>query len=118
MEGVVVRVIEKSDKTLFGYGKLYKVRDSGNMIVRGEVFGADQLPRGVGRSGVEYMRDHMRMVGAEKDIVRVSKPVGGTVLGPVELWHKVRVEEEVVADFVRVGLFGAGSVSQYVDLKV
>ncbi|WP_333941418.1 hypothetical protein [Escherichia coli] len=48
----------------------------------------------------------------------MSKPVGGTVLGPVELWHKVRVEEEVVADFVRVGLFGAGSVSQYVDLKV
>ncbi|HHI5659915.1 TPA: capsule biosynthesis GfcC family protein, partial [Escherichia coli] len=58
----------------------------------GAVSGAEQLPWQAGRSVTDYLQDHPRLAGADKNNVIVITPEGETVVAPVALWNKRHVE--------------------------
>ncbi|WP_435890244.1 capsule biosynthesis GfcC family protein [Escherichia coli] len=58
----------------------------------GAVSGAGQLPWQAGRSVTDYLQDHPRLAGADKNNVMVITPEGETVVAPVALWNKRHVE--------------------------
>ena len=68
-----VRVDENSNPPLVGDYTLYTVQQAG-------------------RSVTDYLQDHPRLAGADKNNVMVITPEGETVVAPVALWNKRHVE--------------------------
>ncbi|MEN1933183.1 capsule biosynthesis GfcC family protein [Escherichia coli] len=50
--------------------------------------GPGNCPRQAGRSVTDYLQDHPRLAGADKNNVMVITPEGETVVAPVALWNK------------------------------
>lgn len=65
----------------------------------GAVSGAGQLPWQAGRSVTDYLQDHPRLAGADKNNVMVITPEGETVVAPVALWNKDMWNHRLAASF-------------------
>ena len=87
-----VRVDENSNPPLVGDYTLYTVQRPVTITLLGAVSGAGQLPWQAGRSVTDYLQDHPRLAGADKNNVMVITPEGETVVAPVALWNKRHVE--------------------------
>lgn len=87
-----VRVDENSNPPLVGDYTLYTVQRPVTITLLGAVSGAEQLPWQAGRSVTDYLQDHPRLAGADKNNVIVITPEGETVVAPVALWNKRHVE--------------------------
>ena len=70
----------------------YTVQRPVTITLLGAVSGAGQLPWLAGRSVTDYLQDHTRLAGADKNNVMVITPEGETVVAPVALWNKRHVE--------------------------
>ena len=82
-----VRVDENSNPPLVGDCTLYTVQRPVTITLLGAVSGAGQLPWQAGRSVTDYLQDHPRLAGADKNNVMVITPEGETVVAPVALWN-------------------------------
>ncbi|WP_158781694.1 capsule biosynthesis GfcC D2 domain-containing protein [Pantoea sp. BAV 3049] len=111
-----VRVRAAENRRLEGDYSVYTLREPTNVTLAGLVSGSGKTPWLPGRTVVDYLGDHDRLVGAERNFATVIAPSGETTEVPIAYWNRRHVEPET-GSIIYVGFSSWSLPGQYADLN-
>ncbi|HBV38964.1 MAG TPA: hypothetical protein DEF05_04545 [Erwinia sp.] len=110
-----VRLRPEDNRLLAGEYSVYTLQKPGSLTIAGLANGSGKTTWVAGRSVVDYLADHERLDGGERNFVTLIAPSGKTEQVPVAYWNHRHVEPDA-GSIIYVG-FSAWSLPDGPDLN-
>ncbi|MFC0140287.1 capsule biosynthesis GfcC D2 domain-containing protein [Erwinia mallotivora] len=111
-----VRVRAADNRRLEGEYSVYTLQKPTTLMVAGLVSGSGKTPWLPGRTVVDYLDEHQRLSGAERNFATIIAPSGEVSQVPVAYWNHRHTEPEA-GSIIYLGFSSWSLPSQYEDLN-